>query len=163
MNIFSTVIDRGDGVETESSPAVEREGDVVLSFPQVLIGGNEVAADITMTPDSVVDAIEDTQLDLGAALNNLITFSGEDASKDQVTIIIDDSVTINPGGTFPISLSGSSEVDFVNGKYVFETTVDQNVLTDFSGLLLNLPADYSGDFKLPLTLSLIHISEPTRR
>ncbi|MFA0724968.1 hypothetical protein AB4574_27840, partial [Vibrio sp. 10N.222.49.E5] len=77
MNIFSTVIDRGDGVETESSPAVEREGDVVLSFPQVLIGGNEVAADITMTPDSVVDAIEDTQLDLGAALNNLITFSGE--------------------------------------------------------------------------------------
>ncbi|MEZ8645389.1 cadherin-like domain-containing protein, partial [Vibrio cyclitrophicus] len=152
MNIFSTVIDRGDGVETESSPAVEREGDVVLSFPQVLIGGNEVAADITMTPDSVVDAIEDTQLDLGAALNNLITFSGEDASKDQVTIIIDDSVTINPGGTFPISLSGSSEVDFVNGKYVFETTVDQNVLTDFSGLLLNLPADYSGDFKLPLTI-----------
>ncbi|MEZ9606357.1 cadherin-like domain-containing protein, partial [Vibrio cyclitrophicus] len=152
MNIFSTVIDRGDGVETESSPAVEREGDVVLSFPQVLIGGNEVAADITMTPDSVVDAIEDTQLDLGAALNNLITFSGKDTSTDQVTIIIDDSVTINPGGTFPISLSGSSEVDFVNGKYVFETTVDQNVLTDFSGLLLNLPADYSGDFKLPLTI-----------
>ncbi|MEZ9134113.1 hypothetical protein AB4113_20505, partial [Vibrio breoganii] len=61
-------------------------------------------------------------------------------------------VTINPGGTFPISLSGSSEVDFVNGKYVFETTVDQGVSTDFSGLLLNLPADYSGDFKLPLTI-----------
>ncbi|MEZ8228527.1 retention module-containing protein [Vibrio splendidus] len=152
MTIFSTVVDRGDGVEIESSPAVQREGEVNLSFPQVLVGGNEVAADITMTPDSVVDAIEDTQLDLGAALNSLITFSGEDASTDQVTIIIDDSVTINPGGTFPISLSGSSEVDFVNGKYVFETTVDQGVSTDFSGLLLNLPADYSGDFKLPLTI-----------
>ncbi|MEZ9791532.1 cadherin-like domain-containing protein, partial [Vibrio splendidus] len=152
MTIFSTVVDRGDGVEVESSPAVQREGEVNLSFPQVLVGGNEVAADITMTPDSVVDAIEDTQLDLGAALNSLITFSGEDASTDQVTIIIDDSVTINPGGTFPISLSGSSEVDFVNGKYVFETTVDQGVSTDFSGLLLNLPADYSGDFKLPLTI-----------
>ncbi|PHX04707.1 Serralysin G precursor [Vibrio splendidus] len=152
MTIFSTVVDRGDGVEIESSPAVQREGEVNLSFPQVLVGGNEVAADITMTPDSVVDAIEDTQLDLGAALNSLITFSGEDASTDQVTIIIDDSVTINPGGTFPISLSGSSEIDFVNGKYVFETTVDQGVSTDFSGLLLNLPADYSGDFRLPITI-----------
>ncbi|MGF1839615.1 cadherin-like domain-containing protein, partial [Vibrio atlanticus] len=152
MTIFSTVVDRGDGVEVESSPAVIREGEVTLSFPEVLVGGGEVAANITMDANSVVDAIEDTQLDLGAALNGVITFSGEDASVDQVTIIIDDSVTINPGGTFPISLAGSSEVDFVNGKYVFETTVEQGVPTDFSGLLLNLPADYSGDFRLPLTI-----------
>ncbi|CAK2754131.1 Cadherin-like domain-containing protein [Vibrio crassostreae] len=152
MTIFSTVVDRGDGVEVESSPAVVREGEVTLSFPEVLVGGGEVAANITMDANSVVDAIEDTQLDLGAALNGVITFSGEDASVDQVTIIIDDSVTINPGGTFPISLAGSSEVDFVNGKYVFETTVEQGVPTDFSGLLLNLPADYSGDFRLPLTI-----------
>ncbi|CAH6780856.1 Cadherin domain-containing protein [Vibrio chagasii] len=152
MTIYSTVIDRGDGAETESSAAVQREGEVNLSFPEVLVGGNEVAADITMTPDSVVDAVEDTQLDLGTALNSLITFSGEDASTDQVTIIIDDSVTIPPGITFPISLGGGSDVDFVNGKYVFETTVDQGVPTDFSGLLLNLPADYSGDFRLPITI-----------
>ncbi|MGI9874879.1 retention module-containing protein [Vibrio chagasii] len=152
MTIYSTVIDRGDGAETESSAAVQREGEVNLSFPEVLVGGNEVAADITMTPDSVVDAVEDTQLDLGTALNSLITFSGEDASTDQVTIIIDDSVTIPPGITFPISLGGGSDVDFVNGKYVFETTVVQGVPTDFSGLLLNLPADYSGDFRLPITI-----------
>ncbi|CAH7320781.1 Cadherin domain-containing protein [Vibrio chagasii] len=152
MTIYSTVIDRGDGAETESSAAVQREGEVNLSFPEVLVGGNEVAADITMTLDSVVDAVEDTQLDLGTALNSLITFSGEDASTDQVTIIIDDSVTIPPGITFPISLGGGSDVDFVNGKYVFETTVDQGVPTDFSGLLLNLPADYSGDFRLPITI-----------
>ncbi|WP_407830031.1 T1SS-143 repeat domain-containing protein [Vibrio splendidus] len=152
MDIFSTVIDRGDGVEVEASAAVRRDGQVTLTFPQVVSGSTKVAADIAMTPNSVVDAIEDTQLDLGSALNSLITFSGEDASKDQVTIIIDDSVTITPGGTFPISLGGSSEVDFVNGKYVFETTVEQGVPTDFSGLLLNLPADYSGDFRLPLTI-----------
>ncbi|KZX70017.1 hypothetical protein A3712_09650 [Vibrio sp. HI00D65] len=152
MTIYSTVIDRGDGTETESSVAVQREGEVNLSFPEVLVGGSEVAADITMTPDSVVDAAEDTQLDLGTALNSLITFSGEDASTDQVNIIIDDSVTIPPGVTFPISLGGGSDVDFVNGKYVFETTLDQGVLTDFSGLLLNLPADYSGDFRLPITI-----------
>ncbi|UPR29831.1 retention module-containing protein [Vibrio crassostreae] len=156
MDIFSTVIDRGDGAEVESSTAARRDGEVTLSFPQVVAGSTKVAAYIDMTPDSVVDAIEDTQLDLGTALNGLITFSGEDDSTDQVTIIIDDSVTINPGAanevTFPISLSGSSDLDFVNGKYVFQTTVDQGVSTDFSGLLLNLPADYSGDFRLPITI-----------
>ncbi|MEZ9909238.1 cadherin-like domain-containing protein, partial [Vibrio sp. 10N.261.51.A3] len=156
MDIFSTVIDRGDGAEVESSTAARRDGEVTLSFPQVVVGSNKVAADIDITPNSVVDAIEDTQLDLGTALNGLITFSGEDDSTDQVTIIIDDSVTINLGAanevTFPISLSGSSDLDFVNGKYVFQTTVDQGVSTDFSGLLLNLPADYSGDFRLPLTI-----------
>ncbi|NOH94119.1 retention module-containing protein [Vibrio sp. AIC-3] len=156
MDIFSTVIDRGDGAEVESSTAARRDGEVTLSFPQVVVGSNKVAADIDITPNSVVDAIEDTQLDLGTALNGLITFSGEDDSTDQVTIIIDDSVTINPGAanevTFPISLSGSSDLDFVNGKYVFQTTVDQGVSTDLSGLLLNLPADYSGDFRLPLTI-----------
>ncbi|WP_372156399.1 retention module-containing protein [Vibrio sp. 10N.239.312.D08] len=156
MDIFSTVIDRGDGAEVESSTAARRDGEVTLSFPQVVAGSTKVAADIDITPDSVVDAIEDTQLDLGTALNGLITFSGEDDSTDQVTIIIDDSVTINPGAvnevTFPISLSGSSDLDFVNGKYVFQTTVDQGVSTDLSGLLLNLPADYSGDFRLPLTI-----------
>ncbi|WP_059020544.1 retention module-containing protein [Vibrio coralliirubri] len=156
MDIFSKVIDRGDGVEVESSTAARRDGEVTLSFPEVVVGSTKVAADIDITPNSVVDAIEDTQLDLGTALNGLITFSGEDDSTDQVTIIIDDSVTINPGAanevTFPISLSGSSDLDFVNGKYVFQTTVDQGVSTDFSGLLLNLPADYSGDFRLPLTI-----------
>ncbi|MEZ8882200.1 retention module-containing protein [Vibrio sp. 10N.261.51.A7] len=156
MDIFSTVIDRGDGAEVESSTAARRDGEVTLSFPQVVAGSTKVAADIDITPDSVVDAIEDTQLDLGTALNGLITFSGEDDSTDQVTIIIDDSVTINPGAvnevTLPISLSGSSDLDFVNGKYVFQTTVDQGVSTDLSGLLLNLPADYSGDFRLPLTI-----------
>ncbi|NOI99613.1 retention module-containing protein [Vibrio kanaloae] len=156
MDIFSTVIDRGDGAEVESSTAARRDGEVTLSFPQVVAGSTKVAADIDITPDSVVDAIEDTQLDLGTALNGLITFSGEDDSTDQVTIIIDDSVTINPGAanevTFPISLSGSSDLDFVNGKYVFQTTVVQGVSTDFSGLLLNLPADYSGDFRLPITI-----------
>ncbi|CDT76620.1 Conserved hypothetical protein; putative hemolysin-type calcium-binding region [Vibrio coralliirubri] len=156
MDIFSTVIDRGDGAEVESSTAARRDGEVTLSFPEVVVGSTKVAADIDITPNSVVDAVEDTQLDLGTALNGLITFSGEDDSTDQVTIIIDDSVTINPGAanevTFPISLSGSSDLDFVNGKYVFQTTVEQGVSTDFSGLLLNLPADYSGDFRLPITI-----------
>ncbi|MCW1888984.1 hypothetical protein OK016_01130 [Vibrio chagasii] len=40
-----------------------------------------------------------------------------------------------------------------NGKLRTETTVDQGVPTDFwPKLLSNLPADYSGDFRLPITI-----------
>ncbi|WP_060982486.1 retention module-containing protein [Vibrio splendidus] len=155
MTIFTLVSDPGDA-NNETSAQVQRTGEVTLSYPEVLTAPDKVAADIALVPDSVIDAIEDTQLDLGIALNSLITFSGEDDSTDQVTIIIDDSITINPGTpnevTFPISVSGNSDIDFVNGKYVFETTVEQGVSTDFAGLLLNLPADYSGDFRLPISI-----------
>ncbi|WP_428805219.1 retention module-containing protein [Vibrio satsumensis] len=155
MTIFTLVSDPGDA-NNETSAQVQRTGEVTLSYPEVLTAPDKVAADIALVPDSVIDAIEDTQLDLGIALNSLITFSGEDDSTDQVTIVIDDSITINPGTpnevTFPISVSGNSDIDFVNGKYVFETTVEQGVSTDFAGLLLNLPADYSGDFRLPISI-----------
>ncbi|WP_454441339.1 retention module-containing protein [Vibrio bathopelagicus] len=155
MTLYTLVSDPGDA-NNETSAQVQRTGEVTLSYPEVLTAPDKVAAAISIVPDSVIDAIEDTQLELGTALNSLITFSGEDDSPDQVTIVIDDSITINPGTpnevTFPISVSGSSDVDFVNGKYVFETTVDQGVSTDFTGLLLNLPADYSGDFRLPISI-----------
>ncbi|WP_192890520.1 retention module-containing protein [Vibrio bathopelagicus] len=155
MTLYTLVSDPGDA-NNETSAQVQRTGEVTLSYPEVLTAPDKVAAAISIVPDSVIDAIEDTQLELGTALNSLITFSGEDDSTDQVTIVIDDSITINPGTpnevTFPISVSGSSDVDFVNGKYVFETTVDQGVSTDFTGLLLNLPADYSGDFRLPISI-----------
>ncbi|MBY7732207.1 retention module-containing protein [Vibrio splendidus] len=155
MTLYTLVSDPGDA-NNETSAQVQRTGEVTLSYPEVLTAPDKVAAAISIVPDSVIDAIEDTQLELGTALNSLITFSGEDDSTDQVTIVIDDSITINPGtpneATFPISVSGSSDVDFVNGKYVFETTVNQGVSTDFTGLLLNLPADYSGDFRLPISI-----------
>ncbi|OQQ08568.1 hypothetical protein BK411_08865, partial [Vibrio splendidus] len=152
MDIFSTVIDRGDGAEVESSTAARRDGEVTLSFPQVVAGSNKVAADIAIVQDSVIDAVEDTQLDLGAALNGILSFTGRDDSTDQVTVIIDGVLVIDATTSFPISLSGRSDVDFVNGKYVYETTVEQGVAVDSSGLLLNLPPNYSGDFRLPMTI-----------
>ncbi|MCZ8486552.1 hypothetical protein O9993_18050 [Vibrio lentus] len=67
-------------------------------------------------------------------------------------MIIDGILVIDATTSFPISLSGRSDVDFVNRKYVYETTVEQGTTVDSSGLLLNLPPNYSGDFGLPMTI-----------
>uniref|UniRef100_UPI002635C7E2 T1SS-143 repeat domain-containing protein n=1 Tax=uncultured Vibrio sp. TaxID=114054 RepID=UPI002635C7E2 len=151
MELYTLVSDPGDA-NNESSAQVQRSGEVTLSYPEVLTAPDKVAADIAVVPDSVIDAVEDIQLDLGAALNGIISFTGRDDSPDQVTVIIDGTLVIDATTSFPISLSGRSDVDFVNGKYVYETTVEQGVAVDSSGLLLNLPADYSGDFRLPITI-----------
>ncbi|CAK1928202.1 T1SS-143 domain-containing protein [Vibrio crassostreae] len=151
MELYTLVSDPGDA-NNESSAQVQRSGEVTLSYPEVLTAPDKVAADIAVVPDSVIDAVEDVQLDLGAALNGIISFTGRDDSPDQVTVIIDGTLVIDATTSFPISLSGTSDVDFVNGKYVYETTVEQGVAVDSSGLLLNLPADYSGDFRLPITI-----------
>ncbi|MEL0609049.1 retention module-containing protein [Vibrio echinoideorum] len=151
MTIFTLVSDPGDA-NNETSAQVQRTGEVTLSYPEVLTASDKVAADIAIVPDSVIDAVEDTQLDLGAALNGILSLTGRDDSTDQVTVIIDGTLVIDSNTSFPISLSGTSDVDFVNGKYVYETTVEQGVTVDSSGLLLNLPPNYSGDFRLPMTI-----------
>ncbi|MFS1491493.1 retention module-containing protein [Vibrio splendidus] len=151
MTIHTLVSDPGDA-NNETSVQEQRTGEVTLSYPEVLVAPDKVAAAISIVPDSVIDAVEDTQLDLGAALNGILSFTGRDDSTDQVTVIIDGILVIDATTSFPISLSGSSDVDFVNGKYVYETTVEQGVTVDSSGLLLNLPPNYSGDFRLPMTI-----------
>ncbi|PTP46422.1 retention module-containing protein [Vibrio splendidus] len=151
MTIHTLVSDPGDA-NNETSVQEQRTGEVTLSYPEVLTAPDKVAADIAIVPDSVIDAVEDSQLDLGAALNGILSLTGRDDSTDQVTVIIDGTLVIDATTSFPISLSGASDVDFVNGKYVYETTVEQGVAVDSSGLLLNLPPNYSGDFRLPLTI-----------
>ncbi|MCC4815065.1 hypothetical protein BCU85_00770 [Vibrio lentus] len=151
MTIHTLVSDPGDA-NNETSVQEQRTGEVTLSYPEVLVAPDKVAAGISIVEDSVIDAVEDTQLDLGAALNGILSFTGRDDSPDQVTVIIDGILVIDATTSFPISLSGRSDVDFVNGKYVYETTVEQGTTVDSSGLLLNLPPNYSGDFRLPMTI-----------
>ncbi|MFA0145237.1 retention module-containing protein [Vibrio lentus] len=151
MTIHSLVSDPGDA-NNETSVQEQRTGEVTLSYPEVIVAPDKVAAGISIVEDSVIDAVEDTQLDLGAALNGILSFTGRDDSPDQVTVIIDGILVIDATTSFPISLSGRSDVDFVNGKYVYETTVEQGTTVDSSGLLLNLPPNYSGDFRLPMTI-----------
>ncbi|WP_299689035.1 retention module-containing protein [uncultured Vibrio sp.] len=160
MTAFTQVQDLGDESNDQTSAIATREGSVILTFPEKVIGGGEVAANIVVTAGQTIDATEDTKLELGNVLASIISFSGEDISNDEITIIIDEKVTISDPDLAPdpdpeiffISIEGTGETDFVNGKYVYQTTLEQGVTPDFSDLVLNLPNDYSGDFKLPFTV-----------
>lgn len=156
MTVFTQVEDLGDELNDQDSAIERRQGEVTLTFPEQIAGGGEIAADIAATPNQTIDAVEDTQLMLGDALESIISFSGGDAFNDQITIVIDDTVVVNPGDpdetTINISIGGSGEIDFVNGEYVYQSTLVQGVTPDFSDLVLNLPANYSGDFDLPFTV-----------
>ncbi len=150
MIIQTLVIDQGEDSNENSKPSL-RETSVTLSFPEEVISGNEVAADITIIADSEIVATEDNQVDLGKQLDSVINFSGADGSADEVTIVIGNSITVG-GVTYPISVSGG-EVDFVNGQYIFQTGISASgQVESFDGLMLNLPEDYSGDFRLPITV-----------
>ncbi|KHA59502.1 type I secretion protein [Vibrio variabilis] len=150
MNIQTLVIDQGED-SNENSKSTLRETTLDLSFPEEVVAGNEVAAVASITPDSVIIATEDNQVDLGKQLDSVISFTNQDGSADEVTIIIGNTVTVG-GVTYPISISGG-EVDFVNGQFVFQTGISASgQVESFEGLMLNLPDDYSGDFRLPITV-----------
>ncbi|MEZ8823088.1 retention module-containing protein [Vibrio amylolyticus] len=150
MVIETLVIDEGEDTN-ERSPEAERSGSVSLVFPESVVSGDEKAADIEITENSVITATEDKVVNLGEQLDAIITLTvpAGDTSADEVTIILDDSVMIG-SESYPISVSGA-EVDFINGQFVFQTNIsDSGVVESFTGLNLTLPADYSGDFRLPI-------------
>lgn len=152
LDLFTRVIDEGED-SNENSLVARRETSLELSFPELVNAGNEVAAEIDIVDNAVIDATEDTQVDLGHQLNNVITLTPPtgNESADEVTIIIAGNVMIG-GQSYPVNINGA-EVDFVNGNYVFQTKVSADGTVDpFDGLTLNLPKDYSGDFKLPITV-----------
>lgn len=150
LTIYTRVLDEGEDTNEQAAKVV-RETSIDLSFPEVILGNDHVAAEISIQADTVVEGTEDTQLNLGQHLESVISYSATDDSADEVTIVIDKTVTID-GVDYPISISGS-EVDFVNGKFVFQTGISSTgVVGALDGLLLNLPEDYSGDFRLPFSV-----------
>ncbi|OIQ26537.1 retention module-containing protein [uncultured Vibrio sp.] len=152
MVIETLVTDEGEDTN-ERSPEADRTGSVLLVFPESVVSGGEKAADIAITEDQIITATEDRVVNLGEQLDDIITLTVPDGetSADEVTIVIDDSVEID-GVNYPISVSGA-EIDFINGQFVFQTNIsDAGVIESFTGLNLTLPNDYSGDFKLPITV-----------
>ncbi|MGY5537463.1 retention module-containing protein [Vibrio brasiliensis] len=152
LTVYTQVIDEGEDAH-ENSLIDRRETSLELSFPELVNSGNEVAASITIDDHAIITGTEDIQVDLGHQLNNIITFDPPkgNESADEVTIVIDSHVMIG-GTSYPLHIVGA-EVDFVDGKYVFQTHIsDKGVVEPFDGLMLNLPKDYSGDFKLPITV-----------
>ena len=153
LTIYAQVVDQGDDTDPNKSPGViaERETSVILSFPEHIKEVGNIAAEIDIPDNSVISAVEDTQVDLSSQLKPLLTVSGGDTNPDVITIIIDDTFTEN-GQTFNIGVSGA-DVDFTNGTYVFSATLDAaGNIVGLDGLKLTLPKDYSGDFKLPITI-----------
>ncbi|WP_100751619.1 retention module-containing protein [Vibrio salilacus] len=152
LTIFAQVVDKGDD-GTKQSVVEQRETKVVLSFPEHADGNDYQAGVVDLIDNSVITGVEDTTIDLGQQLKPIITVTSHDNHEDTVTIVIDSQVTVG-GETFAIGIEGSnSHVDFTNGKYVFQATLtDGGLITGLDDLTLIPPTDYSGDFRLPLTV-----------
>ncbi|WP_425667298.1 retention module-containing protein [Vibrio tubiashii] len=153
LTIYAQVVDKGDD-DTKQSVAEQRETKVTLSFPEHVDGTDYKAGVIDIVDNSVVTGTEDTSIDLGTQLKPVMSVISHDnvvGHEDTVTIVIDNSVTVD-GKTFSIGIGGSN-VDFTNGQYVFKATLTKDgVIEGLDGLTLIPPKDYSGDFRLPLTV-----------
>ncbi|TOB43962.1 retention module-containing protein [Vibrio parahaemolyticus] len=146
LTIYARVNDLGeDSVEKDATEI--RQTDVVLEFPTVLTPQTSVAAEIEVTDDVQIEGSEDNFVDLGAQLTSKIDVINPDGVEDVLTIIIDPS---SPGIPPGLIITGT-DVDFINGKYVFQADIDSSGnIVGLEGLTMRVAEDYAGDFVLPV-------------
>ncbi|MFH4738389.1 retention module-containing protein [Vibrio diabolicus] len=146
LTIYAEVNDLGeDAVEKDAT--VVRETDVTLEFPTVLTPQTSVAAEIQVADDVQIEASEDNAIDLGTQLTSKVDAINADGVADVLTVVIDPSAPGIPPG---LVITGT-DIDFVNGKYVFQADIDASGnITGLDGLTMHLAEDYAGDFELPV-------------
>ncbi|MCS0414872.1 retention module-containing protein [Vibrio diabolicus] len=146
LTIYAEVNDLGeDAVEKDAT--VVRETDVTLEFPTVLTPQTSVAAEIQVADDVQIEASEDNAIDLGTQLTSKVDAISADGVEDVLTVVIDPSAPGIPPG---LVITGT-DIDFVNGKYVFQADIDASGnITGLDGLTMHLAEDYAGDFELPV-------------
>ncbi|WP_182032846.1 retention module-containing protein [Vibrio diabolicus] len=146
LTIYAEVNDLGeDAVEKDAT--VVRETDVKLEFPTVLTPQTSVAAEIQVADDVQIEASEDNAIDLGTQLTSKVDAINADGVEDVLTVVIDPSAPGIPPG---LVITGT-DIDFVNGKYVFQADIDASGnITGLDGLTMHLAEDYAGDFELPV-------------
>ncbi len=146
LTIYAEVNDLGeDAVEKDAT--VVREIDVTLEFPTVLTPQTSVAAEIQVADDVQIEASEDNAIDLGTQLTSKVDAINADGVEDVLTVVIDPSAPGIPPG---LVITGT-DIDFVNGKYVFQADIDASGnITGLDGLTMHLAEDYAGDFELPV-------------
>ncbi|MFW0948922.1 retention module-containing protein [Vibrio parahaemolyticus] len=146
LTIYARVNDLGeDSVEKDATEI--RQTDVVLEFPTVLTPQTSVAAEIDVTDDVQIEGSEDNFVDLGAQLTSKVDVINPDGVEDVLTIIIDPS---SPGIPPGLIITGT-DVDFINGKYVFQADIDASGnIVGLEGLTMRVAEDYAGDFVLPV-------------
>ncbi|HHX8466007.1 TPA: retention module-containing protein [Vibrio diabolicus] len=146
LTIYAEVNDLGeDAVEKDAT--VARETDVTLEFPTVLTPQTSVAAEIQVADDVQIEASEDNAIDLGTQLTSKVDAINTDGVEDVLTVVIDPSAPGIPPG---LVITGT-DIDFVNGKYIFQADIDASGnITGLDGLTMHLAEDYAGDFELPV-------------
>ncbi|MCZ0921577.1 retention module-containing protein [Vibrio diabolicus] len=146
LTIYAEVNDLGeDAVEKDAT--VVRETDVTLEFPTVLTPQTSVAAEFQVADDVQIEASEDNAIDLGTQLTSKVDAINADGVEDVLTVVIDPSAPGVPPG---LVITGT-DIDFVNGKYVFQADIDASGnITGLDGLTMHLAEDYAGDFELPV-------------
>ncbi|HCE2001527.1 TPA: retention module-containing protein [Vibrio parahaemolyticus] len=146
LTIYARVNDLGeDSVEKDATEI--RQTDVMLEFPTVLTPQTSVAAEIDVTDDVQIEGSEDNFVDLGAQLTSKIDVINPDGVEDVLTIVIDPS---SPGIPPGLIITGTN-VDFINGKYVFQADIDASGnIVGLEGLTMRVAEDYAGDFVLPV-------------
>ncbi|HCZ9049611.1 TPA: retention module-containing protein [Vibrio alginolyticus] len=147
LTIYAEVNDLGEDLGNEKDATVVRQTDVTLEFPTVLTPKMSVAAEIQVADDVQIQALEDNSINLGAQLTSKVDAINADGVEDVLTIIVDPSA---PGIPPDLVITGT-DVDFVNGKYVFQAHIDASGnITGLDGLTMHLAEDYAGDFELPI-------------
>jgi large repetitive protein len=144
--IHSQVQDQGDNNEGDTSTRVRFSSPLTLDFADNQSTNTDVAGDIVIT-DQVITGTEDTSVDLGVQLAGIVRIEGnvpDDLLNDEFSLVIR-SADLPAGAT----ISGT-DFDFDNQEYVVKVAVAANGTVDLSGITLNLPEDYAGDFSLPI-------------
>ncbi|MCQ1058698.1 retention module-containing protein [Photobacterium sp. ZSDE20] len=139
--IAAQVQDQSDDVDPS---AIE----IVNSTLTIDFQGNtlndQFAADIVVDDSIIVTGEEDTTVTLGTFLNQIVSLStvGENQGDDELSLVI--SAASLPNGA---TISGM-DFNFVTGEYVIKVPVQADGSVDLSGITLNLPQDFAGDFIL---------------
>ncbi|EMD1176778.1 retention module-containing protein [Vibrio harveyi] len=146
LTIYAQVNDLGEDV-SEVDATVTRQTDITLEFPTDITPQTSVAADIELDNTVQIDGSEDNVIDLGVQLASKVSTLNGDTVEDVLTLVIDPTSPSVPPGL----VIGGTDVDFVNGKYVFQATVDASGnITGLDGLTLRVAEDWAGDFTLPV-------------
>ncbi|WP_253820162.1 T1SS-143 repeat domain-containing protein [Vibrio campbellii] len=146
LTIYAQVNDLGeDAVEKDAT--VIRQTDITLEFPTDIAPQTSVAAEIDLDNTVQIDANEDNLIDFGSQLASKLTTINSDGVEDVLTVVIDPSAPGAPPGLVVVG----TDVDFVDGKYVFQAGIDASGnITGLDSLTLRVGEDWAGDFELPV-------------
>lgn len=106
-----------------------------------------MAAEIDLDNTVQIDANEDNLIDFGSQLASKLTTINSDGVEDVLTVVIDPSAPGAPPGLVVVG----TDVDFVDGKYVFQAGIDASGnIMGLDSLTLRVGEDWAGDFELPI-------------